>query len=328
MLFLGNSYTFYNDLDQRVAELFAAAGESVAAERVANGGWRFVDHLEAIDTAGTPSAEALTRAHTWFVLQEQSQIPGFPQAQREFRDSLAAAVELDARAAGNGAGTLFLMTWGRRDGDSTNPDRYPDFPTMSALLDEGYLAYAEAASEDGSPAYVAPAGRAWTRVYEDVLAEGADPLAAGSAFHGLYDADGSHPSPRGSFLTACVVYASLTGASPQGLPAPVGVPDADYLAGVAADVVLGADDLTFPWTADTPEDTGGADSGGVVDSGASDSGEAGADSGDADDVGGTAEDGGCGCAAAGGSEPDRVPVARWSGGAWILALGLFWRRRR
>jgi hypothetical protein len=328
MLFLGNSYTFYNDLDQRVAELFAAAGEAVEAERVANGGWRFVDHLEAIDAEGTPSAEALTRAHTWFVLQEQSQIPGFPQTQRELRDSLAAAVELDARAAGNGAGTLFLMTWGRRDGDSTNPDRYPDFPTMSALLDEGYLAYAAAASEDGSPAYVAPAGRAWTRVYEDVLAEGGDPLAAGSAFHGLYDADGSHPSPRGSFLTACVVYASLSGASPQGLPAPGDVPDAEYLAGVAADVVLNADDLTFPWTADAPEDTGGADSGGA-DSGTADSGDAAADSGDEDDVGGgAAEGGGCGCAAAGGAGREASLSAWWSGAAWLLLVGLLVRRRR
>jgi hypothetical protein len=74
MLFLGNSYTFYNDFDRRVAELFAAAGEPVAAERIANGGWRFVDHLAAVDTAGTPSADAMSRPHDWVFLQEQSQI--------------------------------------------------------------------------------------------------------------------------------------------------------------------------------------------------------------------------------------------------------------
>lgn len=319
MLFLGNSYTFYNDLDQRVAELFAAAGEPIAAERVANGGWRFADHLAALDTAGTPSADAMARPHDWVFLQEQSQIPGFPRAGAEYGESLAAAVELDARAAAAGAGTFFLMTWGRRDGDSTNPDRYPDFSTMQAHLEEGYLAYAAAAGEDGTPAYVAPAGRAWARVHDDLVAAGEDPLVVGSAFHALYVEDGSHPSPRGTWLTACVVYASLTGRSPEGLAAPPDIADADYLASVAADVVLGGDDLAYPWSGD--DDTGTQGDSGAQDSGEPDDSSVAGDTNDSTAPNESGGADGCGCAApgAGGS--------RWAAtllGALAVGVG---RRR-
>jgi hypothetical protein len=35
----------------------------------------------------------------------------------------------------------------------------------------------------------------------------------------LHDKDGSHPAPLGTYLGACVFYATLFGASPAGLPA-------------------------------------------------------------------------------------------------------------
>ena len=38
-----------------------------------------------------------------------------------------------------------------------------------------------------------------------------------STFYGLYSADGSHPSTSGSYLSACVLFAALTGDSPVGL---------------------------------------------------------------------------------------------------------------
>ncbi|MCQ2992474.1 hypothetical protein NLO72_25115, partial [Pseudomonas tremae] len=35
----------------------------------------------------------------------------------------------------------------------------------------------------------------------------------------LYDQDGSHPSPAGSYLAGLVLYATLTGNTVEGLPA-------------------------------------------------------------------------------------------------------------
>ena len=59
LLFLGNSYTFYNDLDRVTAEVFEAAAESesVQAVRLAEGGYTFPMHLAQADgTNGDPSS--------------------------------------------------------------------------------------------------------------------------------------------------------------------------------------------------------------------------------------------------------------------------------
>ena len=47
----------------------------------------------------------------------------------------------------------------------------------------------------------------------------------------LHDADGSHPSPAGTYLAACVFYAVLTGRRLDGVDgAPLGVDPADAAA--------------------------------------------------------------------------------------------------
>jgi hypothetical protein len=55
-------------------------------------------------------------------------------------------------------------------------------------------------------AVVAPVGMAWKK------ALAADPKLV------LHQADKSHPNPKGSYLAACVFYATLLDKSPVGLP--------------------------------------------------------------------------------------------------------------
>ena len=53
---------------------------------------------------------------------------------------------------------------------------------------------------------------------------------------------GSHPTAAGSYLAACVFYATLTHRSPVGInqhPAALTAPDADALAKMASNAVLG-----------------------------------------------------------------------------------------
>lgn len=314
LLFVGNSYTFQNDLDQRTREVLTqmAADEWTdgQTQRLAEGGYTFVAHLDRTEEAGSAWQLALadeTAAWNWVVLQEQSQIPGFPSTQGEYRTSVAAAVSLDDLAEARGAGTIFLNTWGRRDGDTQNAERFPDFPTMEAHLEEGYRAYRDATSTDTRPTWVAPAGPAFARVYANVLAEGGDPTAPDSDFYRLYSADGSHPSPLGTWLVAYVLAASLTGESPVGLPTPSGLADADALVvqTAAADTVFDeALGYTYPWP--TPSDTAAdtaAETDTSADSAASDTPPAPA---------------GCGCTAA--SSP-------WAPAATLMAFALSRRRR-
>jgi hypothetical protein len=90
-----------------------------------------------------------------------------------------------------GAQTVLYMTWARQH-----------FPEMQAGLARVYTVLAQKIG-----ARVAPVGLAW----EAVLL--ADPSTA------LYDEDKSHPTPLGSYLAACVFYATFFGESPVGLPA-------------------------------------------------------------------------------------------------------------
>jgi len=312
LLLLGNSYTFYNDLDRLLADALVDGGHPAAATRLAEGGYTFVAHLDQAETAGSPWEEALSdpgEPWTWVILQEQSQIPGFPRTNEDWRDSLAAGGALDDLAELQGADTVLFMTWGRRLGDADNPDLYPDFRTMQDALADGYLTYQSTWSTEARPVWVAPVGWAWEAVYDRVLSEGLVPEDDGTLFSNLYNVDGSHPSPLGSWLAACVFYATLTGESPVGLPAPETLPekDAATLQALADELVLHTDlGLAYPWgapsTGTDPTDTASTDTA-STDTASTDTGEVpdADDTAAADDDKEPADDPGCGCATGSGS---------------------------
>jgi hypothetical protein len=254
-LLLGNSYTQFNDLDQRVEELARGSGPPLVAldgERLADGGLTLNDHLTRATTPSSPWWARLGEGSVparFLVLQDQSQVPGFPEDHPFWIASAAAVGPLVEMGAEAGATAFLFVTWGRRDGDSGNPALYPDFTTMNDRLEQGYRRYAELAATTDRPIYLAPVNRAFAHIHDEIVASGADPLADGSAFRALYDGDGSHPSRQGSALVAAVMVPALTGWSPRWLSPP---PDLDreevepYI-DVAEAVVVPDGDLAWPW---------------------------------------------------------------------------------
>ncbi|MGH9794244.1 MAG: SGNH/GDSL hydrolase family protein [Candidatus Acidiferrales bacterium] len=193
VLFLGNSYTYYNNLPRLVEELAAAAGRKIETRMIAPGGASLADHA-----ANARTAEAI-RSGGWdfVVLQEQSALGAVYLVNGEARVAnpeafFAAARKLDAEIRKAGAKTVFYHTWPQRE--APDSDR--------AMLDYANM---HIARELG--AAVAPVGLAWQQASAEV----------GGA--SLYAEDGSHPSRTGSYLAAAVIAATLTGASPVGGPA-------------------------------------------------------------------------------------------------------------
>ncbi len=340
LLFIGNSYTFYNELNGMVDALLeegaAAEGDPAWADvettRLAGGGYTFEMHVDkvGVDPAWT---DALTGGTAWRygILQEQSQIPGFYGEDPIWESSAAAAVQLDDWLEAGGAGTFLLMTWGRRDGDSQNTWLYPDFPTMQAELTEGYTMYRDRLSTEARPVWIIPAGPAFAAIYDEALAAGEIPQQG--LFGRLYDGDGSHPSLIGSYLIACVSYAALTGHDPVGLSAPQGLDPADVqiVQQTATEVVIDGD-WPMPWRApeDTgdPGDSGGDDSGSGDDSATGDAGTADSGSNDSTlgDAGGV--DSGPPVKPAGGA-PAGCGCSGGGALAWLALLPLpLWSRRR
>jgi hypothetical protein len=125
---------------------------------------------------------------------------------------------------------MFMMTWGYKNGDQANCGVYPPVCTyygMQQRLRESYLEMAQ-----DNNASVAPVGAAWK--------------VARDSFPGieLYSTDNSHPVMAGSYLEACVLYASIFHKAPNLSTYYSTVPAADAinLQNVATHVVL--DSLT------------------------------------------------------------------------------------
>jgi hypothetical protein len=218
VLFVGNSFTSRNGMPELVRELAAGdpGGRPIFAVQYAANGWRL---KAAADDDGLAE---LLRDVRWdvVILQEASRIPSLPAVVRR-RETEPFAHALDARIERTGAETLLFMTWGYEDGDQANvPD--DTFELMQARLELGYEDLGEMLS-----APVAPVGSAWAEAVR------------GDAELELWGWDGQHPSRLGSYLTACVFYAVLTGRDPTSSRFTAGLDEGDarYLQRVAASVV-------------------------------------------------------------------------------------------
>ena len=208
VLFLGNSYTSVNDLPGTFSALCNAMGKPMQVASNAPGGYTFNGH------STNATSLALIQQADWdvVVLQEQSQIPSFPPTQVASQCyPYAARLDSFIQAVNPCMETFFFMTWGRQNGDASNCANYPVLCTydgMQGRLRESYLEMAQ-----DNQASVSPVGMAWKRVRD--LNPGIE----------LYSPDGSHPSIAGTYLAACVFYASLFHESPQGAAFTSGLAD-------------------------------------------------------------------------------------------------------
>ncbi|MEO7963766.1 MAG: hypothetical protein ABIT38_07645 [Gemmatimonadaceae bacterium] len=190
VLFIGNSYTYFNNLPRLVQGLAEsdAGSRPIAVRMIAPGGMTLKGHL-----AGNDALKAIgSRRWDFVVLQEQSALanpvmhgnepePGSPNV------FFAAARSLDSAARARGAKTVFYETWAR-----------VGQPQHTATIAD---AYEQIAKELGSG--VAPVGRAFA------IARTERPTLV------LNIEDKSHPTSTGSFLAACVLYQTLTGRAPH-----------------------------------------------------------------------------------------------------------------
>lgn len=265
VLMFGNSYTQSNSLDSLVQNLINSAGGNVSVSAMTGGGMRLPQHYGNVNTSGNQWNTTLSNSDwDYVVLQDQSQVPSFPRTDTYWIDSKDAAISLADRIDDEGSDVVLLMTWGRRAGDAQNPVRNPDFPTMQANLESGYLDFQDnMTSNTNASVWMAPVGLAWESVYDSVVADNATPTLPGNTFYNLYTSDGSHPSLSGSYLTACVLYSTLTGMSP------VGINDSTNLNSTlklelqqhAADTVLNnTQSIAYPWQSNSSGGTNGSSS--------------------------------------------------------------------
>ena len=200
VLFLGNSFTYVNDLPSVFHDLARSAGQNVETSMVAGGGETLAQHATSSD-----SLNAINGTHWQFVvIQEQSQIPSVESFRQSQMYPAVRALAGDIWQAH--ATPILLETWAHRDGWS---DERLDYAAMQAGVDQ---AYATIGAE--LRITIAPAGQAWQAVRQ------MDPAID------LWQADGIHPSVAGTYLAACSLYTRLFGPCPLGGSYTDGLPPA------------------------------------------------------------------------------------------------------
>jgi hypothetical protein len=225
VLFIGNSFTFQNDLPNMLKELSADAGVPISVLSHFEGGaplCTLVSHQNA--------KTLLSRKHDYVVLQDQSNFP----MERNWRAASIRCLNEEYKPRLVQAGTshvIFYETWGRRKFQFL----FPDFPSNQRGLTEGYNKYAEnMAANSTINVQVARVGSAFLQIYNESQPNF---LSQSSAFYRLYDSDDSHPSALGTYIAACSMYMRITGRSPVGIkykPAGMSNEDRNYIQGVVA----------------------------------------------------------------------------------------------
>lgn len=197
-LFLGNSYTDYNNLPELVRQMALSTGDTLIFSKNTPGGYRFQQH------STNPTSLALIAEGNWdfVVLQEQSQLPSFPEGQ------VASQVYPYARALDSlvkhhnpCATTMFYMTWGRKYGDTDNcpyMDYLCTYEGMDSALQLRYTIMAE-----NNEAAISPVAKVWRSIRT------AYPSLE------LYTSDNSHPSNNGSYAAAASFYTMMFEKDPE-----------------------------------------------------------------------------------------------------------------
>ncbi|MBO7376562.1 MAG: hypothetical protein J6V01_05595 [Clostridia bacterium] len=233
VLFLGNSLMYYNDMPQIFESVARGAGKKVSVTSVTLGSATMSDFASESTEVGAQAIPLLkNRKWDYLVIEPSRRISPYEETVKNAEFESAAKLKALADAAG--ATTVLYAVWGNNNG------------TVVEYKAASPTSISEAGSHTMSRA-------AHTKFMEEISAElsqklGGVPVAhAGYAFENfisanrtvnLYHTDERHPSPDGSFLAACVIYATVFGESPDGTSYTMNLSSEAESKAVAASTVL------------------------------------------------------------------------------------------
>ncbi len=206
VLFLGNSYTAYNNLPAIISAIASADGDSITYVSITPGG----QYLQAHANDQQVIAAFQQGGWDFIVAQEQSQIPVIPY----FRESLmypgAASLKALRDQYSPGAAMYYFMTWGRQNGGQQCNDIYCSHAFTGFFDYQDTLSWAYYQTAVQTACGMAPVGEIW----REVMLQHQAPLPPLN----LFSTDGSHPSAEGSYLAALTIYSTLFNKLVSNLP--------------------------------------------------------------------------------------------------------------
>ena len=189
ILFIGNSYTFYNStVPAEFKKIAASAGYTVNVDSVTKGAHTLLKFSDEQDEMGKQVHEKLsTKKYDFVFIQEQSHTP--VSNPENFYKGARALVQ---KVRDSGAVPVFYCTWGRQAGNADIAKfNLVDNETMTWNLAAAYRKMGKELNVT-----VAYAGLAFYELYTNTDIN-------------LYHTDGSHPSPTGTFVAALTLFSTL-----------------------------------------------------------------------------------------------------------------------
>ena len=188
LLFIGNSYTYYNDMPKLFEALARENGKEISVDSVTKGGRKLYENLDPCDeNHKTILSLTNTGRYNALILQEHSLYPI-----KDFSAFLKGASELISLVGAER--NILYATWGRKVGSSTLAELSLTSEEMTDILHEKYSAASEKLG-----ASVSPVGLTFKALCQ------AMPTLE------LYNSDKSHPSYLGSAVAAICHYKTVFG---------------------------------------------------------------------------------------------------------------------
>jgi len=198
VLFIGNSYTFYNDMPQMVANIAAGdAGNPVTYQ--IQSATRGAQTLAALLQDQSIVDVVSSRMWNYVVLQEQSL---WALAPENVEATAISARTWVGKIKAQGAKPLFYVTWARQPNSYWYTDRQYGF-TKNPKYMQQQLDQSSAALSKQLGMVQVPVGDAFATALQR------------DAKWPLYAEDSSHPSRLGSYLAALMFYKAISGRSPE-----------------------------------------------------------------------------------------------------------------
>ena len=196
ILFIGNSYTFFNDMPIMFDELLAENGRKAQVDSVTKGGRKLFENLNEDDANHQKIVELVgENEYDVLFLQENSQLPALDEA--KFFEGVKGVMELVKAKK-----TVLYATWGRKEGSDVLAEHGWTSKEMFSMTT---AAYTRASKQFG-------AGMSRVGDCFLYLTENAPELE-------IYNEDKSHPSYIGSCVAAIAHYKTLFGELPESVSA-------------------------------------------------------------------------------------------------------------
>ncbi len=221
ILFVGNSHIFYNDLSGTFARIANAFGYKSDVYELSKGHYSLKQYANPEDSLGELFDKTVTGKKWDFVVLQENISTALSTSAEE--DMFPYARALDEKVKSSGGQTAFLMTWAPRDGKKEGLKK-KSCEELQSVMASNYMTISNELDD-----LVIPAGIGFMRCtssYPEIE---------------LWDKDGYHPSPAGTYLTACMAYAVVYQQSPENCSY-IGDLDSEQalkLQQIAAQVVLG-----------------------------------------------------------------------------------------